>query len=164
MNDQERELRERLAEPGHPVAVLRDRVSGAVARGDAEPIEEMPAPRTFTVQLTRTETYEEGFGVHVSPIWGGEDEEVDRVVDIDVSVVPIREDLVSIVGGVACVQVYERAYSPVENFLHAEDLTQDDTHDLRSRWFATEQEAKDHAEYTLSRWAHPEPWCSFVQL
>lgn len=43
-------------------------------------------------------------------------------------------------------------------------LVDGDTHDLRDRWFPTEDEAKEHLEYTLDRWHHPAIWECFVRI
>lgn len=122
--------------------------------------------RIFTVTVPRDYVFTEGFGVVVTPIFE-EDTGMygERISDIDVEVVAIREADVKIIGGVPCLPIPGWAhYVPVENFEEVPDLTEDDTHDLRSRWFETEDEANEHAEYTRNRWANPQAWESFVKL
>ena len=104
-----------------------------------------------------------GWGVSITPVW---DEDEESVHDIDVNVVEIRQDAVRIIGAVPCVVIDEafRTYVPVENFRKVPDLSVDDTHDLRTRWFATEREAREHAASVEDRWRNPEPWCAFVAL
>lgn len=93
----------------------------------------------------------------------GEDDE--RVADVDAGIVRITSDTITFRGGALCVNAEDVDICfPVENFRELEDLWEDDTHDLRDRWFATEQEARDHLEYTLDRWRRPEPWESFVKV
>lgn len=119
--------------------------------------------KQFTVTVPRDYTFEEGWGVHIISIWAGDDEP-ERIVEIEVSVVAITEAGVRIVGGAPCVQVEDNLYCPIENFQREVSETYDDTHDLRSRWFATEDEARVHARYTRSRWENPAVWESFVQV
>lgn len=120
-------------------------------------------PETFELIQRRTLVVKEGWGVNVTPIYGGE--EFDQIVEIDVNVVEIRRELCSEVGGVWCVADIEGiSFVPVENFQDVSDLTQDDTHDLRTRWFATEFAARIWAESVRNRWDHPQPWESFVCL
>ncbi len=96
----------------------------------------MTAPRTYM--------FEEGWGVDVSPIWSGEDAKSERIVEIDVSVIPIRETDVQIIGEVPCVKVpgTSHIFIPIGNFAHVENLTENDTHDLRSRYFETQAEGR----------------------
>lgn len=125
------------------------------------------ANREFQVTVPRAYKFREGWGVAVDVIWEGEDEDgniSERVADISVFVTEIREDRVRIVGGVPCVQVLEEYHMPVENFQEVEDLPYDDQHDLRTRWFATEEQARDHAEDVESTWRNPAPWQSFITL
>ncbi len=118
---------------------------------------------TLKLVNTRNIKVEEGWGVDVTPIFSDEQDD-SHVADIDVTVVQITKDNLEKIGGVWCVKLGENYHVPVESFKHLDKLWQDDTHDLRTRWFATEQEARDHAEYTLSRWKNPNPWESFVCL
>jgi hypothetical protein len=110
--------------------------------------------------------YREGWGVEIVAIWAGESDEpeCDRISDIDVIVVRIHPDNGRTVGGVYCMAAGDNFYVPVENFRQLDDLSQDDTHDLRTRWFATEEGARAHAKFTEERWANPSPWESFVTL
>lgn len=39
-----------------------------------------------------------------------------------------------------------------------------DTHDFRERLFTKESDAREHAEWTVSRFKNPQPWESFIQL
>lgn len=123
-------------------------------------------PREFTIMVPRT--FKEGWGVVVTPIydWDEETDQLKGISSIDVDVVRIDENTVEVLDGtpvVAIPDVYA-AYMPVENFLDEPDLTVGDTHDLRTRWFPTEQAARDHAQYTRKRWDHPQIWESFVRL
>jgi hypothetical protein len=126
--------------------------------------------RKFEITVPRTYEFREGYGVHIDVIFEDDDEHYygERIHDIEVTALPIREADVSIVGGVPCVPVpdYGSMFVPVENFqiMFAGDLANDDTHDLRDRWFETVGEAEAHAEYTRNRWANPQPWESFVKL
>jgi hypothetical protein len=139
---------------------------------------------TFELETTHTITVREGWGVDVMAIWAGADEpihssetEVDDtyseiqmdeptyISEIQVAVVHITPAACKLVGGVWCVDTGDgSSWVPVENFRELEDLPQDDTHDLRTRWFATEREAIEHADTVKARWAHPAPWESFVEL
>ena len=94
------------------------------------------------------------------------DDESERVSDIEVYIVEISPENARIIGGVACVFVGQNHNygCPIENFLDVPDLTEDDTHDLRSRWFATREEAEGHAEAVKELWARPNPWTAFVKL
>jgi hypothetical protein len=123
--------------------------------------------KTFTVNVPVT--FQEGFGVaciakcaNCNPCY--DDEGV--ITDIEVQVVPITKALVCIVGGVPCVPLSSGgitvAYYPVENFRALTNLTADDTHDLRNRFFETEKEAQEHAQFVQRRWNNPAPWESFV--
>jgi hypothetical protein len=116
---------------------------------------------TYTVTTTTEHTFREGWGVFVDPCF---DHETDLVAEIDVTVVPITEAGTTISGNVPCVAVWPGAFVPVENFANVPDLATDDTHDLRSRWFATEEEAREHAADVEQSWRHPNPWQSFVTL
>lgn len=119
----------------------------------------------FSVTTQRTQTFRAGWGVSVVAVWSGdEDEGPERVADIDVSVVEIREDAVQIIGGAPCIQIAANMYVPIENFRELPELSEDDTHDLRDRWFATEQEARAHAANVQRTWDHPPVWVSFVRL
>lgn len=117
------------------------------------------ASKTFTRTTSRTREYREGWGVHVLTVHAADS---DDVAEIDVSVVRIADDTVThLIGGAWCVAL-DGYYVPAENFEDVPDLTRDDAHDLRSRWFATEEEARAWAHHVESRWARPEPWCAFV--
>ncbi len=111
------------------------------------------------------QTFTEGWGVFVDPIFANEEYYSEGTIeDIEVSVVEINEATSSdFIGGVFCVSV-DGMYVPIENFAKAEHLANDDHHDLRTRWFATEEEAREHANWVEQRWLNPEPWTSFVQL
>lgn len=117
--------------------------------------------KAFEVTVPRTYQFEEGFGVDITAVF---DFETEAVREIDVSVVPILEDLVHLVGGVPCVPLGDGAWVPVENFERLEDEPYDDTHDLRDRFFETREEAEEHARYTKDRFDNPQPWESFITL
>lgn len=115
---------------------------------------------TFT--YTKTLKYEEGWGVSINPIY---DEETNSVVSIDVEVFAIFPENIVVVGEIPCIKSPSSDYYvPVDNFKHLDDLPYDDHHDLRTRWFATHEEAQQHCKDTIQRWKHPLPWESFVQL
>lgn len=119
---------------------------------------------TFELTATRSIVVKEGWGVSVIPIWDNDEgEQIDRIVEIIVNVVKISRETVTEFAGAWCV-MDGITYVPVENFKELSDLTTDDTHDLRTRWFATEQEARAHAKSVEDRWNHPQPWESFVCL
>jgi hypothetical protein len=115
---------------------------------------------TFTITHTITHTFRAGWGVDVLPIF---DDETDAVTEIEVSVVRIAEDTVVMHGDVPCVRG-EGYDIPVSNFDDTGDLWADDTHDLRTRWFATEAEARAHARSVQATWDSPAPWVSFVAM
>lgn len=121
---------------------------------------------TFDVTTTRTRTFTQGWGVHVIPIWDTDDDGNDtgRISAIEVGVARIAADTVEIVGGVPCVLDSSGINVPVENFATLNDLSVGDTHDLRTRFFETESEAREHAEWTQNRWDNPSPWESFVEV
>lgn len=125
---------------------------------------------TFTVTTTHEHTFTEGWGVSINAIWSGGDEDgPEYVSDIDVAVVRITADTVEVIGEVPCVKLdptspNNRTWVPVANFKVEAARQYDDTHDLRDRWFATEEQAKHHANYTLQRWRNPRPWESFVAI
>ena len=112
--------------------------------------------REFTLKREIVETFKEGWGVAIDPIF---DEDTERVVDIDFDILPITEQDAVLIGNVWCV-----GHTPIVNFVDVEDLTQDDTHDLRTRWFAIEEEARTHALNVLETWQNPPVWVSFVTL
>lgn len=105
-------------------------------------------------------TYKDGWGVHVTCIY---DEDTGSVTDIEVAVVRLAPTNEHVIGGALCARV-EDFYVPVDCFEDVDDLPYGDTHDLRTRWFASEREAQKHATYTLRRWQHPQPWESFVAV
>lgn len=120
----------------------------------------------FTVTVPRTYTFETGWGVWFLAVYDY-DEETDTeggITDVDGGVVRIEASAVQIIGGSPCVLIGRRMYVPVENFERIEDETNGDTHDLRSRFFESEDDAREHLDYTLKRWANPQPWESFVRL
>lgn len=118
---------------------------------------------TFTVTTTRTHTFRQGWGVFVDTIydWNEETNEPNGVSEIGPVVVCIVPDAVAIVGGASCIST-DFGWVPVENFANVGDLTQDDSHDLRTRWFATREEAESHAAFVRSTWDNPAPWVSFI--
>ena len=122
--------------------------------------------KEFTVVHRRQITVREGWGVEIVPLWGEREDGSEYVSEIETDVVRVAPDTIvySSSDGVPCVQTASNFFVPVENFKDLPDLDTDDTHDLRTRWFATEYEARDHAEYTKSRFANPQPWESFVKL
>lgn len=104
----------------------------------------------------------EGYGVYFIPIWDGDDD--NRIADVVGGIVRIAPDTITIVAGEPCVEAEDNFYIPATEFRELEDLPYDDTHDLRGRWFASEEEAREHLEYTLRRFRNPLPWESFVEL
>ena len=117
----------------------------------------------FQVTTTTVHTFREGWGVAVIPLWSFRDEDNETISDLDVEVVPIREDLVIVSYGTPCVpSSTPKMLYPIANFRELDDLWQDDSHDARDRWFATEQEAREHAESVIKSWENPNPWQSFV--
>lgn len=119
----------------------------------------------FTLPSGKPQTFAEGWGVFVLPMFAnGEYYSEDTIEEIEVSVVEINEANASnYVSTNFCVSV-DGMYVPVENFAQVNDLNNDDHHDLRTRWFATEEEAREHARWVEQRWNNPEPWASFIQL
>lgn len=87
------------------------------------------------------------------------DADTDQIDDIEVSVHELIPHDASEFEGVRVTPSY---YVPFECFRPLPDITYGDTHDLRTRRFETEQEARDHAEAVERRWRHPAPWESFV--
>lgn len=118
---------------------------------------------TFELATTRTVTIREGWGVACVPIWAGEDEP-EAIADVEVFVVPITREACRLIGGAWCVAADDNCWIPVESFQELEELWQDDSHDLRTRWFASFTEADAHATSVRQRWANPAPWESFVAL
>lgn len=118
--------------------------------------------RTFTLQTDKT--YKAGWGVCITPIWDGFDGVGEHVADIDVQIVKIAPETVTLCGGVWCVRITQNGFVPIDNFKDLDELDTDDTHDLRDRWFATRKDAAEHARYTENRWKHPQPWESFIAL
>jgi hypothetical protein len=114
----------------------------------------------FTVNVPRT--YRTGWGVAVLEIWSGEDEQPERITAIEVEVVRIGISNVRIIGGAPCVSGGPDIWHPVDNFRDLPDLTTGDSHDLRDRWFATEQEAREHAARVRHEWDNPLPWQPFA--
>lgn len=108
---------------------------------------------------------EEGYGVWFIPVYGGE-EGPEAIVDVDGGLVRIAPDTVKVSGEALVVSPENTTMIgfPVSEFQRREDLrSPDDTHDLRSRFFETREEAEEHLRYTMERWENPEPWCVFVQ-
>lgn len=120
---------------------------------------------TITFPLSSTQTVRVGWGVHVTPIWDV-DEETDRewVSEIEVDVVKIDESTLLVHLGAVCARTEDGYVVPADLFEDVPDLRYDDHHDLRSRWFATEEQARAHAQSVQSEWDSPAPWVSFVQL
>jgi hypothetical protein len=118
--------------------------------------------KQFTLTTKHEHTFTEGWGVSVDPVYSGEED--DSVADIDVTVVAIDRADAVLVGDVWCVAIAPRVYVPIDDFQHVDDLTVGDTHDLRTRWFATEEEAREHADGVEATWRNPSPWESFVTL
>lgn len=104
-------------------------------------------------------SFKEGWGVSVTVI-GDED----QITDISVSVVEITALNAVVVGNILCVKNEDNHAIPIENFDADVPETPNDTHDLRSRWFATQEEAETYARFTANRWRNPQPWESFVRL
>lgn len=122
--------------------------------------------KTFKVTQIIEHEFEGGYGVYFAPVFTGEDEpNPDAIVDVDGGIMRIAPHTVREFGGALCVVEEDGKFGiPVENFQKLDDLWTDDTHDLRDRFFETEEEAKAHLEYTLERFANPAPWESFIQL
>ncbi len=120
----------------------------------------------FTVSIPKTIT--PGWGVWVDVIWDGDDEEMVSVSDCEVIVMEISKQTVFVDNGIVWVELNrgecDSLRFPVDRFARVDDLHQDDTHDLRCRWFETEQQAIDHAQSVQQTWANPNPWTSFVAL
>jgi hypothetical protein len=123
--------------------------------------------RTDAEMLARF-TYHTGWGVSVGLIWEGEDEP-ERVTDIEVGVTRIASDTVRLVGNTLCVpfdvnfQHPQSFWIPVQDFKPDLPLVNNDSHDARSHWFATESEAREHAKFVQDQWDNPQPWESFIQ-
>lgn len=101
----------------------------------------------------------DGWGVWVEIICDDED----RISDIEVGVVnlsPVNWHYG--IDGIICAKVDDNYSIPVGNFKDHEDLWQDDTHDLRNRWFRSKFEAEEYAKSVMDTWKNPEPWRSFV--
>lgn len=93
------------------------------------------------------------------------DEDSDRIVEVISSVSRIASDTVKIVGSVPCIPLEDSvSWVPVSNFRASVDDSFGDTHDLRSRWFASEAEAREHVRWTMARWNNPQPWEVFVTI
>jgi hypothetical protein len=107
-------------------------------------------------------TFAEGWGVVVEIVWNGEDD-AEGVAFLEPSVVRIATDNLQTIGNVACARVDGNNYVPIENFKAGLSPASSDSHDARSHWFATEAEAREHAESVAEQWANPLPWQSFIQ-
>lgn len=120
---------------------------------------------SFTLSRTVTQTFTEGWGVACIPIYDGE---TDAISELEVVVVRITRKRCKLVGGVWCVKADDAPevgpWFPVESFKVHKHLTADDTHDLRDYFFEVETEAREHAAWVQSRWEHPQPWESFIEL
>jgi hypothetical protein len=120
---------------------------------------------TFDLEVTRTITISEGWGVTCMPIWAADDDPPEHITEVEVFVAEITHERCELIGGAWCVLVEDgQLWVPVENFQKLPELTTDDTHDLRTRWFATEAEAREHADWVVKRWEKPAVWESFVVL
>lgn len=117
---------------------------------------------SFELTTTRIITVRDGWGVVCVPIWAGEESE--GIAEVEVFVVPIIRDNCREIAGAWCVAADDNCWIPVEQFQELDELTQDDSHDFRTRWFATFVEATAHATSVRQRWANPAPWESFVAL
>lgn len=124
----------------------------------------------FAVTSSRQIKLEEGWGVIWMPVWEGGEDMPSRIAEIYPYYGRIYPDTIEYRGGVPgimCTSPTDEAdqiFVPADSFEKVGDLTEDDTHDFRSRWFATEEEAKDHITFTLNRFNHPSPWESFVRF
>jgi hypothetical protein len=97
------------------------------------------------------------------PIWSDEDE---AIADVEAVVYHVTPEAVETIDGDVYVKVGPDTYLPAV-VPHDEELGtlwEGDTHDLRSRLFDTEQEARARAEEVTYGFHHPEPWQSFVKL
>ena len=119
----------------------------------------------FKITIPHTYTFKEGWGVFVEPEYSGEDDRLGpRVTDIHVEVVRIDKEHVEVIGGLPCVWTSLDIGVPVKSFLDVLDLTEDDTHDLRCRYFATKSAAEEGATTVKDLWEHPNPWTAFVRV
>ena len=100
--------------------------------------------RTYEVQESRT--LYAGWAADVLLVWESEDDE--RIADVEIDVYEVGPGRVS--------------YLPHAS--QVKELWEDDTHDLRSRIFDTEAEAREWADYTLDRFHNPQPWEAFVKV
>lgn len=111
-------------------------------------------------------TFAEGWGVSVDLIHYGENDDginEEAIADLDVNVARIAADTLETIGNVACVPLGHGNYVPVDLFKVGLAPVDNDSHDARSHWFATEAEARDHAKAVAEQWANPLPWQSFIQ-
>lgn len=108
-----------------------------------------------TKKITVPVTYDVPVGawlVSFTPVWD-HDEEIGRewVCDVDAEVRQLTDTDTGYAG------MKRAELDPC----HTEH---DDTHDLTERLYATEAEARAHAEWTIARFKNPQPWESFVKL
>ncbi|MGH8009584.1 MAG: hypothetical protein ACREQ3_21550, partial [Candidatus Binatia bacterium] len=108
-------------------------------------------------------TYPVGWSVIFTPVWDLDD--ADNVVDVSSTVVPVNLETVHIICGTPYVHLENEDCCPLSNLWPDEpDECAPDTHDLRSLWFATKEEAENHERYTMNRYRNPQPWESFIRL
>lgn len=126
-------------------------------------------------ETIKTTIYRPGFGTVFEGVWQEEDWG-EKLADVVPYLVEINPETVKDISGVAAVPIYGDDLAvnnlgelgqvifwvPVENFKDVPELWQDDTHDFRTRWFSTKEEAEKHIEYTMKRYRHPQPWESFI--
>lgn len=108
---------------------------------------------TFTIEVPRTYTFEEGWGVVVIPIHAGEDwSDPDAVVDLDADIVRIDQAHVVVRHDEPLVEVGGGMFIPVENF------ADDQTEEYGDRWFATHVEAANYLAEVEGRAAAIRSW------
>ena len=109
-------------------------------------------------------TYRDGWGVYVEPIWGHQthyEDTGEKIPDPYIYEPNHVENIIVLVVRLSpATEAYNRpgCFEPTSGFVipgacfeELENLWADDTHDLRPRWYQSEREARDHADYTLRR-------------
>lgn len=100
----------------------------------------------FTVTVTHVHSFRRGWGVDVTPVYAGEDDEnpeqdPDEIVDLVPEIIRIDRDTVRVIGHTPCVPLTDPSGSVVF-WAPAESFHADGTGDHReSRWFASLPEA-----------------------
>lgn len=121
----------------------------------------------FEVVVSKSVPCTAGWAAWFMPFWD-EDEETGEmsISTVEGGVAEITAARVEIIGGAPCVLPEgESWWLPCSDAdFAAEEVAYGDEHDLRNRIFPDRASATEHVREVLHRFAHPQPWESFIRL